>query len=174
MRILTIGGKEYQIEFSFDAAEYKACVDKVFKVVSGGYIIKRGITGEEGNAEMAKAMMDGTADMISDMASLSITCFYAGLLENNPVKDEKAAKQLFKQFVKENPDDDRASFLGMYEFLKGCMEEDGFFKLTGLDKYLKDMSESMAKAIKEAEKETERSTLPKVPTDRKRKSTSTK
>lgn len=174
MRILTIGGKEYQIEFSFDAAEYKACVDKVFKVVSGGYIIKRGITEEEGKAEMAKAMMDGTADMISDMASLSITCFYAGLLENNPVKDEKAAKQLFKQFVKENPDDDRASFLGMYEFLKGCMEEDGFFKLTGLDKYLKDMSESMAKAIKEAEKETERSTLPKVPTDRKRKSTSTK
>ncbi|XBX05062.1 hypothetical protein QMP26_32180 [Enterocloster clostridioformis] len=174
MRILTIGGKEYKVEFSFEAAEYKACVDKVFKVVSGGYIMKRGITGKEGKAEMAVAMMDGTADMISDMASLSITCFYAGLLENNPVKDEKAAKQLFKQFVKENPDDDRASFLGMYEFLKGCMEEDGFFKLTGLDKYLKDMSEAMEKAAKEAEKETERSTLPKVPTDRKRKSASTK
>ena len=112
--------------------------------------------------------------MFSDMASLSITCFYAGLLENNPVEDEKAARQLFKQFVKENPDDDRASYFGMYEFLKECMEEDGFFKLTGLDRYLKDMSESMAKAIKEAEKETEQSTLPKVPTDRKRKSTSTK
>ena len=174
MRILTIGGKEYKIEFSFDAAEYKACVDKVFKVVSGGYIMKRGITGEEGKAEMAKAMMDGTADMISDMASLSITCFYAGLLENNPVKDEKAAKQLFKQFVKENPDDDRASFLGMYEFLKGCMEEDGFFKLTGLDKYLKDMSEAMEKAAKEVEKGTKQSALPKIPTDRKKKSTSTK
>lgn len=174
MRILTIGGKEYKIEFSFDAAEYKACVDKVFKVVSGGYIMKRGITGEEGKAEMAKAMMDGTADMISDMASLSITCFYAGLLENTPVKDEKAAKQLFKQFVKENPDDDRASFLGMYEFLKGCMEEDGFFKLTGLDKYLKDMSEAMEKAAKEVEKGTKQSALPKIPTDRKKKSTSTK
>lgn len=174
MRILTIGGKEYQIEFSFDAAEYKACVDKVFKVVSGGYIMKRGITGEEGKAEMAEAMMDGTADMFSDMASLSITCFYASLLENNPVEDEKAARQLFKQFVIENPNDERATFPGMYEFLKGCMEEDGFFKLTGLDKYLKDMSEAMEKAAKEAEKETERSTLPKVPTDRKRKSTSTK
>ena len=148
MRILTIGGKEYQIEFSFDAAEKKA--------------------------EMAEAMIDGTADMISDMASLSITCFYAGLLENNPVEDEKVARQLFKQFVKENPDDDRASFLGMYEFLKGCMEEDGFFKLTGLDKYLKDMSEAMEKAAKEAEKGTEQSALPKVPTDRKKKSTSTK
>lgn len=174
MRILTIGGKEYQIEFSFDAAEYKACVDKVFKVVSGGYIMKRGITEKDGKAEMAKAMMDGTADMISDMASVSITCFYAGLLENNPVKDEKAAKQLFKQFVKENPDDDRASFLGMYEFLKGCMEEDGFFKLTGLDKYLKDMSEAMEKAAKEVEKGTKQSALPKIPTDRKKKSTSTK
>ena len=174
MRILTIGGNEYKVEFSFEAAEYKACVDKVFKVVSGGYIMKRGITGTDGKAEMAEAMMDSTADMFSDMASLSITCFYAGLLENNPVEDEKAARQLFKQFVKENPDDDRASYFGMYEFLKECMEEDGFFKLTGLDRYLKDMFESMAKAIKEAEKETEQSTLPKVPTDRKRKSTSTK
>ncbi|MCQ5143375.1 hypothetical protein [Enterocloster bolteae] len=174
MRILTIGGNEYKVEFSFEAAEYKACVDKVFKVVSGGYIMKRGITGTEGKAEMAEAMMDGTADMFSDMASLSITCFYAGLLENNPVEDEKAARQLFKQFVKENANDERATFPGMYEFLKECMEEDGFFKLTGLDKYLKEMSEAMERAIKEAEKETEQSTLPKVPTDRKRKSISTK
>lgn len=174
MRLLTIGGNEYKVEFSFEAAEYKDCVDKVFKVVSGGYIMKRGITGKEDRSEMATAMMDGTADMFSDMASLSITCLYAGLLENNPVEDEKAARALFKQFVKENPDDERATFPGMYEFLKKCMEEDGFFKLTGLDKYLKDMSEAMEKAIKEAEKEKEQSTLPKVPTDRKRKSTSTK
>ena len=174
MRLLTIGGNEYKVEFSFEAAEYKDCVDKVFKVVSGGYIMKRGITGKEDKSEMATAMMDGTADMFSDMASLSITCLYAGLLENNPVEDEKAARALFKQFVKENPDDERATFPGMYEFLKKCMEEDGFFKLTGLDKYLKDMSEAMEKAIKEAEKEKEQSTLPKVTTDRKRKSTSTK
>ena len=174
MRLLTIGGNEYKVEFSFEAAEYKDCVDKVFKVVSGGYIMKRGITGKEDKSEMATAMMDGTADMFSDMASLSITCLYAGLLENNPVEDEKAARALFKQFVKENPDDERATFPGMYEFLKKCMEEDGFFKLTGLDKYLKDMSEAMETAIKEAEKEKEQSTLPKVPTDRKRKSTSTK
>ena len=174
MRLLTIGGNEYKVEFSFEAAEYKDCVDKVFKVVSGGYIMKRGITGKEDKSEMATAMMDGTADMFSDMASLSITCLYAGLLQNNPVEDEKAARALFKQFVKENPDDERATFPGMYEFLKKCMEEDGFFKLTGLDKYLKDMSEAMEKAIKEAEKEKEQSTLPKVPTDRKRKSTSTK
>ena len=174
MRLLTIGGNEYKVEFSFEAAEYKDCVDKVFKVVSGGYIMKRGITGKEDKSEMATAMMDGTADMFSDMASLSITCLYAGLLENNPVEDEKAARALFKQFVKENPDDERATFPGMYEFLKKCMEEDGFFKLTGLDKYLKDMSEAMEKAIKEAEKEKEQSALPKVPTDRKRKSTSTK
>ena len=174
MRLLTIGGNEYKVEFSFEAAEYKDCVDKVFKVVSGVYIMKRGITGKEDKSEMATAMMDGTADMFSDMASLSITCLYAGLLENNPVEDEKAARALFKQFVKENPDDERATFPGMYEFLKKCMEEDGFFKLTGLDKYLKDMSEAMEKAIKEAEKEKEQSTLPKVPTDRKRKSTSTK
>ena len=114
------------------------------------------------------------ADINVDLAKASFT--KAGIAEDQIVivEDEKAARQLFKQFVKENPNDERATFPGMYEFLKGCMEEDGFFKLTGLDKYLKDMSEAMEKAAKEAEKETERSTLPKVPTDRKRKSTSTK
>lgn len=169
MRILTIGGNEYKVEFSFEAAEYKACVDKVFRVVSGGYIMKQGMSGTEEKNEVAAALLDGTSDMFSDMASLTYTCLYAGLLENNPVENEDAAKQLFKQFFRENPDDDRASFQGMFEFLKKCMEEDGFFKLTGLDKYLKEMSEAMENAIKEKQPE-----LPKVPADRKRKSTSTK
>lgn len=171
MRSLTIGGKEYQIEYTFEAAEYKFCVDKAFKVLSGGYLMRRGLTGEGGKAEIATAMIDGTADMVSDMPSMVATFLYAGLLENNPVENEQEAKKLFKQFVKENPDDDRASFVGMYEYLKDCMEEDGFFKLTGLEKMLNQMAEKAAEAAKEAEAA---SKLPKIPTDHKKKSTSTK
>ena len=166
MRVLTIGGKEYQIEYTFEAAEYKSCVDKAFKVLSGAYLMRHGVADGDGKAEIATAMIDGTADMVSDMPSMVATFLYAGLLEHNQVESEADAKKLFKQFVKENPDDDRASFVGMYEYLKDCMEEDGFFKLTGLEKMLKQMAEKAAEAVE--------SKLPKTLTDHKKKSTSTK
>ena len=165
MKILTIGGKDYKIEFSFEAAEYKDCVDKVFKIVSGSYLMKNGPTEDGEKISMATAIMDGTSDMVSDIPKITIITLYAGLLENNPVKDEQEAKTLFKQFVKENPDDERASFWGMYDFLKNCMEDDGFFKLTGMDKVIDKLNEA-------AEKQTSKSG--KTPLDHKRKSTSTK
>ncbi|WP_277407829.1 hypothetical protein [Lacrimispora xylanisolvens] len=167
MKILTIGGKDYKIEFSFEAAEYKDCVDRVFKIVSGSYLMKNGPSEEGEKVSMATAIMDGTSDMVSDIPKIAVTALYAGLLENNPVENEQEAKTLFKQFVKENPDDERASFWGMYDFLRECMENDGFFKLTGMDKVIAKMNE----AAEEAE---QKSKSGKIPQDRKRKSTSTK
>lgn len=165
MKILTIGGKEYKVEFSFEAAEYKDCVDRVFKIVSGSYLMKNGPSEDGEKVSMATAIMDGTSDMVSDIPKIAVTVLFAGLLENNPVENEQAAKALFKQFVKENPDDERASFWGMYDFLRDCMEEDGFFKLTGMDKVIAQMSEAA---------EEQKSKSGKIPQDHKRKSTSTK
>ena len=165
MNILTIGGKEYKVEFSFEAAEYKDCVDRVFKIVSGSYLMKNGPSEDGEKVSMATAIMDGTSDMVSDIPKIAVTVLFAGLLENNPVENEQAAKALFKQFVKENPDDERASFWGMYDFLRDCMEEDGFFKLTGMDKVIAQMSEAA---------EEQKSKSGKIPQDHKRKSTSTK
>lgn len=167
MKILTIGGNEYKVEFSFEAAEHKECVDKMFKIVSGGYLMKSGPTGDGDKISMAATFIDGTADMVSDIPRIAISSLYAGLLENNPVKNEQEAKALFKQFVKENPDDERASFFGMYNFLKDCMEEDGFFKLTGLDKLVEKMNQ-------EAEKTQAQAESVKTPQDHKRKAASTK
>ncbi|WP_024295055.1 hypothetical protein [Lacrimispora indolis] len=165
MRILTIGGKDYKVEFSFEAAEYKDCVDSIFKVISGSYIMKNGPTDENEKISVATAILNGTSDMVSDIPKIAVTALYAGLLENNPVENEQAAKALFKQFVKENPDDECASFWGMYDFLRDCMEEDGFFKLTGMDKVIAQMSEAA---------EEQKSKSGKIPQDHKRKSTSTK
>ena len=164
MKILTIGGKEYKVEFSFEAAEYKDCVDRVFKIVSGSYLMKNGPSEDGEKVSMATAIMDGTSDMVSDIPKIAVTVLFAGLLENNPVENEQAAKALFKQFVKENPDDERASFWGMYDFLRDCMEEDGFFKLTGLDKLVEKMNQEVEPQSKSV----------KIPQDRKRKSTGTK
>ncbi|WP_124067506.1 hypothetical protein [Clostridium sp. E02] len=164
MKILTIGGKDYKIEYSFEAAEYKECVDKAFKVVSGSYMIRNGNYNKDDKKAMMEMLIDGTSDMVSDLPAVVPSFLYAGLLENNPVADEQDAKVLFKQFIKENPDDDRASFYGMFEFLKQRMEEDGFFKLTGLDKLVEKMNQEVEPKSKSG----------KTPQDRKRKSTSTK
>lgn len=165
MKILTIGGKDYKVEFSFEAAEYKECVDRVFKVISGSYIMKNGPSEDGEKVSMATAIMDGTSDMVSDIPKIAVTTLYAGLLENNPVENEQAARALFKQFVKENPEDERASFWGMYDFLRDCMEEDGFFKLTGMDKVIDKLNEAA---------EEQKSKSGKIPQDHKKKSTSTK
>lgn len=164
MKTITIGGKDYKIEFSFEAAEHKNCVDKAFKVVSGSYMVRRGNFSEDDKQGMMEMVIDGTADMVSDMPAVVPSFFYAGLLEHNPVSDEAEAKGLFKQFIKENPDDDRASYYGMFDFLKQCMEEDGFFKLTGLDKLVEKMNQEAEAKFKSV----------KTPQDRKKKSTGTK
>lgn len=164
MKILTIGGKDYKVEYSFEAAEYKDCVDKAFKVVSGSYMVRRGNLDKDDKRAMMEMVIDGTADMVSDLPSVVPSFLYAGLLENNPIVDEREAKALFKQFIKENPDDDRASFYGMFDFLKQCMEEDGFFKLTGLDKLVEKMNQEVEPQSKSV----------KIPQDRKKKSTGTK
>ncbi len=165
MKILTIGGKDYKVEFSFEAAEYKDCVDRVFKVVSGSYIMKNGPSEEGEKISIAAAVMNGASDMVSDIPKVAMAALYAGLLENNPVENEQAAKALFKQFIKENPEDERASFWGMYNFLRDCMEEDGFFKLTGMDKVIDKLNEAA---------EEQKSKSGKIPQDHKKKSTSTK
>lgn len=164
MKTLTIGGKDYKIEFSFEAAEHKNCVDKAFKVVSGSYMVRRGNFGEDDKQGMMEMVIDGTADMVSDMPLVVPSFLYAGLLEHNPVSDEAEAKGLFKQFIKENPDDDRASYYGMFDFLKQCMEDDGFFKLTGLDKLVEKMNQEAEAKSKSV----------KTPQDRKKRSTGTK
>lgn len=137
MKTLKIGDKEFVLEYSFAAAEHKECIDKVFKMMSGGYIGKYGLFGdnEPSKAEKAAALVDGTASMFAELPDTVITAFYAGLMENNAVMNKKEAKTLLRQYFKENPD--QASFMSMFNTIKECMEEDGFFKLTGLDEMMK-------------------------------------
>lgn len=161
MTILKIGGKEYKIEFTFNAAEYKDCVQKAFKIVTGGYLAARQDEGIMG-------MIEGTGDMISDMPELCETFLYAGLLENDPVETELDAKVLLRQFFKENMGNDMCSYFAMFNFLKEQMEADGFFKLTGLDKIIEEMEQSATEGTEKTEKKK------KEPQDRKMKQISTK
>ena len=173
MKTLKIGDKEYILEFSFEAAKHKQLINKMFKMMSGSYLGRSGLTGaaDETKADRAAALIDGVADMYSEMPDTAITAFYAGLMENNAVLNEAEARKLLKQYFKENSDDESATFPGMFNLLKECMEEDGFFKLTGLDKMLE---EQMAAMTAEAQTATAQSKSGKTQMKRKTKLTSVK
>lgn len=152
MNTIKIGEKEYVLEFTFEAVEHKNLVQSMFNIMSGAYIVK---TEENG----VTAMIDGVSAMVADIPHICKIAFYAGLLEHNPVSEEEA-KTLMKEYMKEN----KLSYSKLFEDLKGYMEDDGFFDLSGLNDMLQTMQESAEQTKKQ----------PKTPQDHKKKSTSTK
>lgn len=161
MKTIQIGNEQYTLEFSFEAAENKAVVQRMFNALSMSYIGKRlDLEGKNSKVEIAAAMIDGTADLISDMPHICKDAFYAGLLEHHHVTFDES-KKLMKQYMKEK----KMSFKGLYEEIKETMEEDGFFNLTGLTEMVAEMNKQDEEEVKK---------VPKTPQDHKKKSTSTK
>ena len=151
MKTTKIGDKEYTLEFTFEAAECKGLVQSMFNILSGAYILRNAggavagdLSKEEENATAFRCMVDGSSEMVADIPHICRVGFYAGLLENNEVSDDEA-KELMKQYMKEN----KISFHGMYELLKQCMEDDGFFDLSGLTEMIQKMGEQMENAEEE-------------------------
>lgn len=163
MKTIQISGKEYKLEYSFEAAEYRSVVQKMFNALSGGYILKHAnLNGDGGQENAAEAMLDGTAELISEIPHICVDAFYAGLLENNPVSMDEA-KALMKSYMKEN----KLSFNGLYREIQETMEDDGFFDLTGLREMLEEMNQAMTG------EEPKKKRAPKKPQDHQKKSTST-
>lgn len=162
MKTIQIGNEQYTLEFGFEAAENKAVVQRMFNALSMSYIGKRlDLEGENSKVEIAAAMIDGTADLVSDMPHICKDAFYAGLLEHHKNITVEKSKDLMKQYMKEK----KMSFKGLYEEIKETMEDDGFFDLTGLTEMVAEMNNPDEEEEKKA---------PKKPQDHKKKSTSTK
>lgn len=156
MKTIQIGNEQYTLEFSFEAAENKAVVQRMFNALSMSYIGKRlDLEGKNSKVEIAAAMIDGTADLISDMPHICKDAFYAGLLEHHHVTFDES-KKLMKQYMKEK----KMSFKGLYEEIKETMEEDGFFDLTGLTEMVAEMNKQDEEEVKK---------VPKTPQDHKKK-----
>lgn len=126
--ILSIGKKKYVLEYTFEAVLYERCIEKVVELFGSIAAANEVVDGNE-------TIENVIQDSIKQMASIprtTITLFYAGLLENNPVETEDDAKELLKQYFKENPDAENSTFYGMLTSIIGQMDEDGFFKQLGL------------------------------------------
>lgn len=159
MKTITVDNKDYILKYAFEAAEHKETVQNMFNVLSGAYLVRRGkISGEDIEVSSANAMIEGVSEMVSEIPHICVTSFYAGLLEENPLGKEDA-KALMRAYMKEN----KVSYRKLFEEIKKCMEDDGFFDLSGLTETLTEMNANAQEAKK----------IPKQPQDHK-KSTSTK
>ncbi len=161
MKTIQIGNEQYKLKFGFDAAENKDVVQRMFNALSMSYIGKRlDLDGNNSKVEVAAAMIDGTADLVSDMPFICRDAFYAGLLEHHKGITVDESKELMKQYMTEN----KLSFKGLYEEIKEMMEDDGFFDLTGLTEMVEEMNQTEEKTKRQVKK----------PQDHQKKSTSTK
>ena len=126
MKRITIGKKEYTFEFTVEAALYDECTERL-----SGLFLKLGEGQENGDV---KAVLSG----IANIPQTTLALFYAGLLEHHgdcgdeTVLSKSDAKKLLKVYLEEHKEEENGDFYGILEMLMGCMEDDGFFKRTGL------------------------------------------
>lgn len=121
MKVLNIGGKDYKIMFTFEAALYKECTEKVTDLILGI---------AEGTATESLSVLKSS---MSDIPGATIIMFHAGLMEENPTNDIAETKELLKQYFRENKDHETGNFYGFMQLLLECMGDDGFFKQIGLE-----------------------------------------
>ena len=133
---ISIKDKQYKLEYTFEAVRHKTLLKMMFDIMSGAYTTKKILAVQnENEANAVVAMLDGTSDMVADIPEITEIAFYAGLLENNPVSKAEA-KDLMKQYMIDN----KLSFNALYTQIKECMENDGFFDLSGINEMLEQMN----------------------------------
>lgn len=154
-KLLKIGSKEYKLEYGIEASLYDDCVKSVMNTL---------LATSGGVDKTPEEMISGMANI----PSTALTVFYAGLLQyhgDNPDADGSVpnlatAKKLAAQFIQEHKGDEQGNFYGIFAMCLEQMEEDGFFKLTGLETFMDDLNVA-AKPKK----------TPKKPTDHQKKAT---
>lgn len=128
-KTLTIGGKDYRLEYSIEASLYGDCVAGITSMLAN--------IGEAGSEDDIKKAIYEAANV----PQVALTAFYAGLLEahgthpdgDGTVPDKQTAKKLLVQYMNEHKGEEGENF---YDVLTLCitkMGEDGFFSLTGMD-----------------------------------------
>jgi hypothetical protein len=155
---IKVNDKEYKLEYTFRAAEDKSTVQNMFNVLSGSYLIKQ-VNNAKTENDVAMAMINGTSERVADIPSIVKNAFYSGLLENHEEITKEEAYEIMKAYMKEN----KINFRKLFDDIKTCMEDDGFFELSGLIAMLETMNQTE-----------EKKKAPKTPQDHKKKSTGTK
>ena len=140
-----IDNKEYKLEFGFDAAENKDIVQKMFDYMTGAYIYK-----ETGNTVTATS--NGAAKMVADYSEVCQMAFYAGCLQHNAVSRAEA-KTLTRVYITQRRKiDSKYGYYQLFDDIKKCMEDDGFFVLSGLQETIEQMNKSATEQLEQMQK----------------------
>lgn len=155
-KTLTIGGKEYKLEYTIEASLYGDCIEKLINFLGKTFgaveveNIPKGMTQDEATRyrqELMQNMLNG----ISNIPDTALTLFYAGLMEHHgedgdrTILSKKDAKSLLKTFFKEEEikENGCSDFVSLISLCMEQMGEDGFFNRIGLEKLV-----APAKAVK--------------------------
>lgn len=153
-KIIKIGDKEYKLEYSIEASLYQDCVSQLMEFFADS-------VGAAGVGEMAKNFepkekaaiyMQALKSNLTNMGSIpsvATTVFYAGLMKyhgtgkygDRTVLSRVDATYLLEDYFEEHRDDDTGNFWDILNICMNQMAEDGFFKLTGLEKMIKQIGD---------------------------------
>lgn len=152
MKRITIGGKEYTIEFSLDATLYNECTEKVMDMITSVGMAEAEYSDEDKDArEKTEYAVNTVVKNISDIPQRALILFYAGLLENhgasgdNTVKSKADAKALMIQYLRENEGK------SLYDVMNEMMQEivnDHFFEMIGVDKMMENANKEVSRQVK--------------------------
>lgn len=127
-KILKIGGKDYKLEYSIEAALYADCAE-----VATNLFVGVGIAAQEKD-------FGNLIKQIPNLPGAALTMFYAGLLEHHgleegdgTVPDKATAKNLMKVYLSKSSNDGSFDFYGFALMLLEKMGDDNFFKTIGLE-----------------------------------------
>lgn len=167
MKRITIGEKEYTIEFSIEATLYNECTESVMAFFIAPQAIESQVENDQ-EANEATRFENGIKRTISEMADVpqkALTLFYAGLLEHHgsesgdgSVNSIKEAKRLLVTYMRENES------INLYDVLTDMINEmgnDNFFEKSGLSTIMENMNAEVNKQTKKM----------KQPQDHKKKAT---
>lgn len=148
-KVLTIGGKDYKLEYSIEAALYKDGVDRLIDFVGGLGVVQgepdltKGLDSEL-KTKVRVELIKNLKSEITNLPYTALELFYMGLLQyhgedaDGSIPDIKAAKKLVTQYFEEQDKVENGTndFAALLSVCINQMEEDGFFKRTGLEKLM--------------------------------------
>ena len=161
--LLTIGGKEYKLEYTMEAALYDEGIEKLVSFMEkafGGMDADENadMSDEEAAERQERAMKKGIAG-ISNIPAVTLSVFYAGLLEHHgtgkngdrSIRSKEDAKDVLRTYLEEHEEDGTGNFYDLLMICVNQMGEDGFFKRIGLEKMM-GIAESQTASLNRAQR----------------------
>lgn len=139
MKKITVGGKEYTLEYTIGASLYDDCVTSVMQMLGS-------IAFTE--TQDAKDRLMSQMSVMGGVPRTTLNVLYAGLLEHHgtgefagddsdrTVTGIADAKRIAATYIKEHKETGDGSFMDIFSLCLECMGDDDFLTLIGIDKMM--------------------------------------